>query len=238
MRTFLNHIKNETLDEIKTSLENLWQQMIQLSEFFQYSFVLILKRKCLVRASRVRSGESGTPSTIIYVRWSSRHYELGCDTPVLQIYKISFSQLESIQQHINKYLRKWLGVTPCFSTVGLYTTTGMLQLPFSSITEEFKVGKARLHMMLQDSLDDVIHQVQPEVRTGTKWSAAKAVQEAEASPPDQRGHWSHPDRKSWHRKYPALMFFHEDSRGHRDMVITELKMTEEEKRVATISQPG
>ena len=82
MRTFLNHIKNETLDEIKTSLENLWQQMIQLSEFFQYSFVLILKRKCLVGASRVRCGESGTPSTIIYTRWSSRRYELGCDTPV------------------------------------------------------------------------------------------------------------------------------------------------------------
>ena len=83
MRTFLNHIKNETLDEIETSLENLWQQMIQLSEFFQYSFVLILKRKCLVRASRVRSGESGTPSTIIYTLWSSRRYELWCDAPVL-----------------------------------------------------------------------------------------------------------------------------------------------------------
>ena len=82
MRTFLNHIKNETLDEIKTSLENLWQRMIHLSEFFQYSFELILKRKCLVGASRVRSGESGTPSTIIYTRWSSRHYELGCDAPV------------------------------------------------------------------------------------------------------------------------------------------------------------
>ena len=51
--------------------------MIQLSEFFQYSFVLILKRKCLVGASRVRFGESGTPSTIIYRRWSSRRYELG-----------------------------------------------------------------------------------------------------------------------------------------------------------------
>ena len=82
MRTFLNHIKNETLDEIKTSLENLWQQMIQLSEFFQYSFVLILKRKCLGRASRVRYEESGTPSTIIYMQWSSRRYELGCDAPV------------------------------------------------------------------------------------------------------------------------------------------------------------
>ena len=82
MRTFLNHIKNETLDEIKTSLENFWQRMIQLSEFFQYSFVLILKRKCLVGASRVRCRESGTPSTIIYTRWSSRRYELGCDAPV------------------------------------------------------------------------------------------------------------------------------------------------------------
>ena len=62
MRTFLNRIKDETLDELKTSLENLWQRMIQLSEFFQYSFVLILKLKCLVGASRVRCGESGTPS--------------------------------------------------------------------------------------------------------------------------------------------------------------------------------
>ena len=34
MRAFLNHMKNETFDEIKTSLENLWQRMIQLSEFF------------------------------------------------------------------------------------------------------------------------------------------------------------------------------------------------------------
>ena len=56
--------------------------MIQLSEFFQCSFVLILKRKCLVGASRVRCGESGTHSTIIYTRWSSRHCELGCDAPV------------------------------------------------------------------------------------------------------------------------------------------------------------
>ena len=99
----------------------------------------------------------------------------------LQIYEISLSRVETIQQHINKYLHKWLDVPPCFWTVGHYTATGMLQLPFSSITEEFKVGKARLHLMLRDSPDDVIRQVQPEVRTGTKWSAVKAVQEAEAS---------------------------------------------------------
>ena len=48
--------------------------------------MLILKRKCLVRAGRVCCGESGTPSTIIYTRWSSRRYELGCDAPVNQSY--------------------------------------------------------------------------------------------------------------------------------------------------------
>ena len=95
MRTFLNQIKNETLDEIKTSLENLWQRMIQLSEFFQYLFVVVLKRKCLVGASRVRCGESGTPSTIIYTRWSSRRYKLGCDAPVGKILYLKYFSLFS-----------------------------------------------------------------------------------------------------------------------------------------------
>ena len=72
MSTFLNHIKNETLDEIKTSLENLWQRMIQLSEFFQYSFVLILKRKCLVGASRVRCGE-GFVGRVVLLQLLSIH---------------------------------------------------------------------------------------------------------------------------------------------------------------------
>ena len=44
------------LFRVKASQENLWQRMIQLSEFFQYSFVLIRKRKCLVGVSRVRCG--------------------------------------------------------------------------------------------------------------------------------------------------------------------------------------
>ena len=104
MRTFLNHIKNETYDEIKTSLENLCQQMIQLSEFFQYSSVLILKWKCLVRASRVRSRESGTPLTIIYTRWSSRRYELGCDTPVVTAthFEIGLRCLLQVFNHLNE----------------------------------------------------------------------------------------------------------------------------------------
>ena len=68
----------KTLIEIKTSLENLWQRTIQLSDFFQYSMVLIPNRKCLVGGSRIRCGESGTRSIIIYTWWSIWHEGLEC----------------------------------------------------------------------------------------------------------------------------------------------------------------
>ena len=86
-----------------------------------------------------------------------------------------------MQRHISKYLRKWLGVPPCFSNVGLYSGTGALQLPLSSLEEEFKVGKARLHLMLRDSPDEIVRHVNPEVKSGTKWSAHNAVEQAEGS---------------------------------------------------------
>ena len=107
MRTFLNNI---TLDEIKTSLENLWQRMIQLSEFFQYSFMLILKRKCLVGASRVRCGESGTPSTITYTWWSSRRYELGCHAPVLSTWCKVYVLVLICWEYQVKDPKQWAGL--------------------------------------------------------------------------------------------------------------------------------
>ena len=86
-----------------------------------------------------------------------------------------------IQQYSNKYLHKWLGVPPCFLKVGLYTNSGNLQLPISSLVEEFKIGKVRLHMMMKDSADEIIRKVYPEIKSGMKWSAVKAAQEAECS---------------------------------------------------------
>ena len=74
----------------------------------------------------------------------------------LQMYEIAISRAERIQQYSNKYLRKWFGVPPCFSKVGLCTNSGNLQLPISSLVEEFKIGKVRLHMMMKDSADEII----------------------------------------------------------------------------------
>lgn len=56
-----------------------------------------------------------------------------------------------------------------------------MQLPLSSVVDEFKAGKVRLRMMLRDSPDQVIREVQPEVKSGRKWTAEQAMTEAEAS---------------------------------------------------------
>ena len=46
--------------------------------------------------------------------------------------------------------------------------------------EEFKVTKARLHMTLRDSEDQVIRDNLPEVKTGMKWSAREEVEAMES----------------------------------------------------------
>ena len=82
-------------------------------------------------------------------------------------------------EYSNKYLRNWLRVPPSFSKVSLYTNSGNLQLPISSLVKELKIGKVRLHVMMKDSADQIIRKAYPEIKSGTKWSAVKVTQEAE-----------------------------------------------------------
>ena len=52
--------------------------------------------------------------------------------------------------------------------VGQYINTGNVQLPISSLMEEFKIGKVCLHMMMRDSADDCIWRVHPEIKSEIK----------------------------------------------------------------------
>ncbi|CAC5377997.1 unnamed protein product [Mytilus coruscus] len=96
------------------------------------------------------------------------------------LYEITLTTVEKLERTINKHLRKWLGVPPSFTTVGLYSRTAKLQLPLTSIVEEFKLSKTRLVMTLKESRDDKVRTAAVQVRTGRKWSASKAVSEAES----------------------------------------------------------
>ena len=95
--------------------------------------------------------------------------------------EIPLSKVEKIEQLVSKHLRRWLGLPPSFTNIGLYGHSTKLQMPISSVTEEYKVAKARLLLTLRDSSDDKINSAGIEVRTGRKWSVNQAVQDAESN---------------------------------------------------------
>ena len=149
------------------------------------------------------------------------------------MYEIAIFRVEQIQQYSNKYLRKWRGVPPCFSKVDLYINSVNLQLPVSSLVEEFKLGKVHLHMMMKNSADGIIRKAYPEIKSGTKWSAVKAAQEAECKDiigvtQINRAGMGNTSKKVFSKVGPE---------GKRDMVSEEVRMFEEEQKTAsTVTQ--
>ena len=99
----------------------------------------------------------------------------------MQIYEVSLSRIEKMENLIRKFLKKWLRVPKSLTTVALYSSSTKLTLPTKSLVEEFKLGKARLFQMLRDSVDPLVKSAQPDIITGGKWDAKYAVETAESS---------------------------------------------------------
>lgn len=95
------------------------------------------------------------------------------------VYDMPLTAVEKMETLANKFIKQWLGIPRSFSTVGLFSTRSMLQLPLKSITDEFKVTKSRKVMMLEENKDLCVSQAGIEVQTGRKWKANEAVQEAQ-----------------------------------------------------------
>ena len=95
---------------------------------------------------------------------------------LLMMYEVAISHVEEMEWKVSSYIRKWLGIPRSLSNIAFYGHNTKLQLPLSSLIEEFKVTKARLYMMLRDSEDQVIRDTLLEVKTGMKWSAREEVE--------------------------------------------------------------
>ncbi|XP_052223903.1 uncharacterized protein LOC127839559 [Dreissena polymorpha] len=98
----------------------------------------------------------------------------------LMLYEIATTTVERIERVIKRHLRRWLGVPPSYTSIGLYGRTNQLQLPMTSLVKEFKVAKGRLVVTLKESSADMIWKASIETRTGRKWSARQAVAQAES----------------------------------------------------------
>ncbi len=92
----------------------------------------------------------------------------------LTMYDINLTGTEKMERTISSYMRECLGLPRCLSSIGLYGQ-GLLQLPLSSLAEEFRCTKVRLKMTLAESRDMVIRAAAPTLATGKKWMAKGAA---------------------------------------------------------------
>ncbi|TWW57386.1 hypothetical protein D4764_07G0001050 [Takifugu flavidus] len=98
----------------------------------------------------------------------------------LLVYAVPVTTVESFERKISSFLRRWLGLPCSLNSAVLYRTSNTLQLPFSGLTEEFKVARTREALQYRDSRDCKVSSAGIEVKTGRKWKAEKAVEVAES----------------------------------------------------------
>ena len=70
------------------------------------------------------------------------------------VYDVPMSVMKIMGSKITSSLRKWLGIPPSFTNIGLYGIDTKLQLPFTALTEECQVGKARMAITIETSRDE------------------------------------------------------------------------------------
>lgn len=96
----------------------------------------------------------------------------------LLLYEVLMSTVEALEK-IGSYLWWWLGLPRSLSSDALYGSNS-LQLPLSSLSEEFVMTRSREAMQYRDSRDSKVAAAGIEVRPGRKWSAARELQVAES----------------------------------------------------------
>ena len=125
-----------------------------------------------------------------------------------------------------------------FRPVSLTLNSTKLQLPLSSVLEEFKVLKTRLVVTLRESRVQLIRQAGIETRTGRKWSASQAVEQAETrlrhrdivgTPCEGRMGLGNNKQSKWNTAEPQ---------ERRAMVQQELRDMEDESRKTKAVQMG
>ncbi|XP_075343502.1 uncharacterized protein LOC142401936 [Odontesthes bonariensis] len=122
--------------------------------------------------------KSGLPGK--FKAWLYQHGILPRLLWPLLVYNVPITTVECFERKVSSFLRKWLGLPRSLSSIALYGRNNKLKLPFSSLTEEFMAPRAREVLLYRDSSDIKVSSAGIEVRTGRKWCAQEAVNQAES----------------------------------------------------------
>ncbi|XP_054628013.1 uncharacterized protein LOC129179159 [Dunckerocampus dactyliophorus] len=122
--------------------------------------------------------KSGLPGR--FKAWIYQHGVLPRVLWPLLVYEVPLSTVETLERRISTYLRRWMGFPRSLCSVALYGRTNKLQLPFSSLDEEFRVSRTSEALLYRDSKDSKVASAGIVVRTGRKWRAQDGLVVAES----------------------------------------------------------
>ncbi|XP_075313231.1 uncharacterized protein LOC142373743 [Odontesthes bonariensis] len=122
--------------------------------------------------------KSGLPGK--FKAWVYQHGILPRILWPLLVYEFPMSTVEGFERRVSSHLRRWLGLPRSLSSIALYGNNNKLTLPIKGLAEEFMVARAREVLQYRESKDPKVAQAAIEVRTGRKWRAQEAVNQAEA----------------------------------------------------------
>ncbi|XP_059199347.1 uncharacterized protein LOC131979398 [Centropristis striata] len=174
--------------------------------------------------------KSGLPGR--FKAWVYQHGILPRILWPLLIYEVPMTVVEGFEQKVSSYLRRWLGLPRSLSSIGLYGNTNKLRLPFSSVREEFIVARAREHLQYSGSRDAKVSGAGIIVRTGRKWRAVDAVQQAESRLKHKAILGTVAQGRAGLGSQPATRFDRASGRERQRLVQEEVRASVEEERTS------
>ena len=171
-----------------------------------------------------------------YKGWIMQHMLLPRLLWPLSIYNIPATKVEEIQRLMTNALKRWLGVPKSLSIDCLFSRTSKLQLPYTALTEEVRVAKARNKIILDESTDTCISNSGIEVDGGRKANTEEEI-EAAKSRLRMRDIVGVPNRGREGLGLTKAQYYHSSTKkGQRAMVTGTIREIEEEKRKTKMVQ--
>lgn len=174
--------------------------------------------------------KSGLPGK--FKAWVYQHGILPRILWPLLVYDFPISTVEGFERRVSGHLRRWLGLPRSLSSIALYGNKNKLTIPINSLTEEFKVARAREVLQYRESKDPKVAQAGIEVRTGRRWRAQEAVDQAEARLSHKELVGSVATGRAGLGTIPTTHYSKVKGKERRDLVQLEVRAGVEEQRAS------
>jgi hypothetical protein len=170
--------------------------------------------------------------------WFLNHVLVPKFTSQLTVYEVPMSKVENMERMMNKYTRKWMGVSKILSETALYGKQVPCPLPIRSFRSVFKTFKTSALLRLKYSNDEAVTSNSMSLDTGRKWKVRDAVERAESRIRLRKITESGQLTRAGLGLVPREPDPAEGSKEYRELVVSMVKKEEEERLYIAAIQQG